>query len=57
MKPVKRGIKVCLIADDHGCFLQLQVYTGKKASVEHTLGERVVLQVLKMILLCKINFP
>ena len=41
-KPVKRGIKVWVIADDHGYFSQLQVYTGKRASVKHTLGERVV---------------
>ena len=44
MKPIKRGIKVWVLADSHnGYFAKLQVYTGKEGSrVEHGLGERVV---------------
>ena len=47
MKPVKRGIKVWVIADRNRYFSQLQVYTGKKKSVEHTLGEHVVKELTK----------
>ena len=44
MKPVKRGIKVWVLADSHnGYFQKFQVYTGKEGNrVEHGLGERVV---------------
>ena len=44
MKPVKRGIKVWVLADSHnGYFKKFQVYTGKDENrVEHGLGERVV---------------
>ena len=44
MKPVKRGIKVWVLADSHnGYFQKFQVYTGKEGTrVEHGLGERVV---------------
>ena len=42
-KPVKRGIKVWVLADsNNGYFSRLQVYTGKTSSAEHGLGERVV---------------
>ena len=44
MKPVKRGIKVWVLADRHkGYFQKFQVYTGKEGNtVEHGLEERVV---------------
>ncbi len=43
-KPVKRGIKVWVLADStNGYFSRLEVYTGKKGNtVEHNLGLRVV---------------
>ncbi len=47
-KPVKRGLKVWVIADSsNGYFLDLNVYVGKPSDgqgTEHGLGERVVLQ-------------
>ena len=42
MKPIKRGIKVWTLADKNGFFCRVQVYTGKKKDVEHSLGNRVV---------------
>jgi len=42
MKPIKRGIKVWVLADDHGYFSKFQIYTGKKKDVERSLGLRVV---------------
>ena len=44
MKPVKRGIKVWVLADSHnGYFSKFQVYMGKKDGVvEKGLGARVV---------------
>ena len=39
-KPVKRGIKVWVLAD--GYFHMLQVYTGREATPEKQLGARVV---------------
>ena len=42
MKPIKRGIKVRTLADENGFFSRVQVYTGKKKDVEHSLGNRVV---------------
>ena len=46
LKPVKRGIKVWVVAESgSGYFLDLQVYVGKEGSgSEHGLGERVVLE-------------
>ena len=46
LKPVKRGIKVWVVAESGtGYFLDLQVYVGKEGSgSEHGLGERVVLE-------------
>ena len=42
MKPVKRGIKVWVLADSHtGYFSKFEVYTGKSASPEKGLGARV----------------
>ena len=42
-KPIKRGIKVWVLADsDNGYFHNLQVYTGKEESAEKGLGARVV---------------
>ena len=43
-KPIKRGIKVWVLADStNGYFSRLQVYTGKKGNTtEHNLGSRVV---------------
>ena len=45
LKPVKRGIKVWVVAESStGYFLDLQVYVGKEDSGrEHGLGKRVVL--------------
>ena len=44
MKPIKRGIKVWVLADSHnGYFCDFQVYTGKTiGAVEKGLGARVV---------------
>ena len=44
IKPVKRGIKVWVLADSHnGYFKKFQVYTGKEDNrVEHGFGERLV---------------
>lgn len=43
MKPIKRGIKVWVMADSHnGYFHTLQVYTGKQGGGEKQLGARVV---------------
>ena len=43
MKPIKRGIKVWVLADSsNGYFSRIEVYTGKKETVEHSLGTRVV---------------
>lgn len=44
MKPIKRGIKVWVLADSrNGYFSRLQVYTGKKGNkTEHNLSSRVV---------------
>lgn len=43
LKPVKRGIKVWVLADSkNGYFSKLQVYTGKTDSPEKALGARVV---------------
>ncbi len=42
-KPIKRGIKVWVLADSsNGYFSRLEVYTGHKDRVEHGLGARVV---------------
>ena len=43
-KPIKRGIKVWVLADSsNGYFSRLEVYTGKKGDrVEEGLGARVV---------------
>ena len=42
-KPIKRGIKVWVLADSrNGFFSRLEVYTGRKRNTEHGLGERVV---------------
>ena len=43
MKPIKRGIKVWVLADSrNGYFCRLEVYTGRKTTTEYGLGERVV---------------
>jgi len=46
LKPVKRGIKVWVVADSaNGYFLDLQVYVGKEdGEREHGLEESVVLR-------------
>ena len=43
-KPIKRGIKVWVLADStNGYFSRMEIYTGKKGSTtEHILGSRVV---------------
>ena len=46
-KPIKRGIKVWVLAD-RGYFSRLEVYTGKKGnSTEHDLGGHVVRDLTK----------
>ena len=47
MKPIKRGIKVWVLADENGFFSHFEVYTGKKDGVEHSLGARVVKDLTK----------
>ena len=44
LKPVKRGIKVWVLADSHnGYFQKFEVYSGKKGdSPEKSLGAKVV---------------
>lgn len=43
LKPVKRGIKVWVLADSrNGYFSKFEVYTGKGATAEKGLGMRVV---------------
>ena len=44
MKPIKRGIKVWVLADSsNGYFSRLEVYTGRKNNtIEHCLGANVV---------------
>ena len=45
LKPVKRGIKVWVLADsNNGYISKLLVYTGKEDSPEKALGTRVVKQ-------------
>ena len=47
MKPIKRGIKVWVLADENGFFSHFEVYTGKKDGVEHSLGAQVVKDLTK----------
>ena len=43
LKPIKRGIKVWVLADSHnGYFCKFDVYTGKDGTAEKGLGARVV---------------
>ena len=50
MKPVKRGIKVWVLADSHnGYFHTFQVYTGKEGSAEKQLGQRVVKDLTRIL--------
>ena len=42
MKPIKRGIKVWVLADTNGYFCNMQVYKGRENSTEKGLGSRVV---------------
>ncbi|XP_023019185.2 piggyBac transposable element-derived protein 4 [Leptinotarsa decemlineata] len=42
MKPVKRGYKIWIRADQSGFVSQFQVYTGKYDGVQESLGSRVV---------------
>lgn len=43
LKPIRRGIKVWVLGDSsNGYFSRLEVYTGRKESIEHGLGARVV---------------
>ncbi|XP_050532911.1 piggyBac transposable element-derived protein 3-like [Daktulosphaira vitifoliae] len=42
MKPIKRGYKVWIRADQSGYICEFQIYTGKTDSVENNLGKRVV---------------
>ena len=47
MKPIKRGVKVWVLADENGLFSRFEVYTGGKDGVEHSLGARVVKGLMK----------
>ena len=40
--PVKRGIKVWVLADTNGYFWNMQVYTGRETTTEKGLGARIV---------------
>lgn len=42
LKPIKRGYKIWIRANDTGYVSQFQIYTGKVDKVEHNLGQRVV---------------
>ena len=42
LKPIKRGYKIWIRADQSGYVSQFQVYTGKSDRVEQSLGARVV---------------
>ncbi|XP_014487182.1 PREDICTED: piggyBac transposable element-derived protein 3-like [Dinoponera quadriceps] len=43
MKPIKRGYKVWVRADDYGYICEFQIYTGKtRNQSENCLGDRVV---------------
>ncbi|XP_058793962.1 piggyBac transposable element-derived protein 3-like [Phymastichus coffea] len=41
-KPIKRGYKCWVCADESGYICEFQIYTGKKESTEKDLGPRVV---------------
>lgn len=47
MKPIKRGYKVWVRADESGYICEFQVYTGKLNSVETSLGKRVVIDLTR----------
>lgn len=50
-KPIKRGFKIWVRADEHGFVCEFQVYTGKTANlVEKQLGERVVIDLTHQII-------
>lgn len=42
MKPIKRGCKIWVRADDFGYVCEFQIYTGKVQGKPENLGERVV---------------
>ena len=42
LKPIKRGIKVWVLADANGYFCNMQLYRGRENSTEKGLGARVV---------------
>lgn len=43
MKPIKRGYKVWVQADESGYICEFQIYTDLLNSVETSLGKRVVI--------------
>lgn len=47
MKPIKRGYKVWVRADESGYICEFQVYTGKLNSAETSLGKRVVIDLTR----------
>lgn len=49
MKPIKRGYKIWVQADQTGYISKLEIYTGKIDSIETSLGKRVVTNLTKNI--------
>jgi len=50
MKPIKRGFKIWVRANEHGFVCEFQVYTGKIADLaEKRLGERVIMDLTRQI--------
>ncbi|CAI6354194.1 unnamed protein product [Macrosiphum euphorbiae] len=49
MKPIKRGYKIWVRADQNGFISEFEIYTGKTDSVESSLGKRVILTLTNKI--------
>lgn len=49
MKPIKRGYKIWVRADQTGFISEFEIYTGKTDSVESSLGKRVILTLTNKI--------
>jgi len=50
IKPIKRGFKIWISADEHGFVCEFQIYTGKIVGLaEKRLDERVVMDLTRQI--------
>lgn len=49
MKPIKRGYKIWVRANETGFISEFEIYTGKVESVETSLSKRVVINLTKNI--------